>query len=218
MKNLEDKKILLVFFLLFLACYFSIFALFPLIKQYYHVNYRYSNKVDTVQVLKMKLNSMKKIKLIKFKVGYHKLSTYLLTILSYMSYLQNIGLNVNVKLKNVGETRISTYDPKLAKLISKNRNIFKIQNAPRFKNRFGHADFIGGSKIRKFKYNDIKKYIAYERLTIILNKVPNINVIFSLLKIFRLFPIEIKKISISTDRNIGVIFNLRLINLSKFCE
>lgn len=220
MKSLSGKKTLSVFSLLIAVCYLSIFVLAPLIHQYYLTGYEYSDKVNTVNILKRKLSNMKKIKLIKFKLGYRKLSTYLLTILSYMSYLQKIGLNVDVEIKNGNETGLGAGnampDTNLIKFKGKNRSILKIQNVPRFKNRFGHAGFIAIGKVEGLKDSKIKKYVAYEQLTIILRKVPNINIIFSLLRIFKLFPIDIKKISINAGRNVGIIFNLKLINLGRF--
>lgn len=169
--------------------------------------------MDAVKMLKNKLNYVKGVKLIKFKAGYHRFSTYLLTILSYMSYLQKIGFNINVVIKNSkktksGRTHLIT--------MNKNRNKPKIQNAPRFKNRFGHANFIAGQKIKQFNKHKIREYTASKRLIVILNKVPDINVLFSLLRIFKSFPIEIKKISINAGRNIGIVFNLRLIGLRGF--
>lgn len=187
--------------------------LLPLIRQYYELNYEYKNKVDAVKMLKNKFNYTKRIKLIKFKAGYHRLSTYLLTILSYMSYLQKIGFNINVVIKNSKKMKFGG-----ARLIpiNKNRNRLKIQNVPRFKNRFGHANFVIGKKIKKPNNNKMQKHIASERLIVILNKVPNIDVVFSLLNTFKSFPIEINKVSINADKNINIIFNLKLINLRGF--
>ncbi|MCL4321737.1 MAG: hypothetical protein M0016_01850 [Deltaproteobacteria bacterium] len=206
MKNFKNKKPLAIFLLFLAAIYLFSFILVPLIHRYYSLNTIYAGKVNAVKLLKIKLINTKKVKIIKFRAGCHRLSTNLLTILSYINYLNKLGWNINVKISH-----------KRFKHINSGKNV--IQNAPRFKLAFGHSNFTGGNKYEQKNRDKITKSVMSKGITVSLNKVSNVGVIFSLIKTFREFPVEIKKISINTNntnKNISVVMNLKLISLKGF--
>ena len=90
-----------------------------------------------------------------------------------------------------------------------------IKNAQGFKRMSGHSKtpFTPGNNYNQKKQDKITKSVISKRITISLNKVSNVGVVFSLIKTFRAFPVEIKKISINTNKNINVVMNLKLISL-----
>ncbi|MHB8232138.1 MAG: hypothetical protein ACYDDB_04480 [bacterium] len=122
----------------------------------------------------------------KFKAGNHRFSTNLLTVLSYINYLRNSGCGIKAKIiKNGG------------------KNI--IQNASKFRK----------SIIRPVAIIYKKTGLKSKNITVTLNKISNIGIVFSLLKTFEAFPLELKKISINSNsgKNINAVINMRLIGL-----
>lgn len=68
----------------------------------------------------------------------------------------------------------------------------------------------------KVKVLNKKSLLKSKDIIITLNKISNIGVVFSLLRTFRAFPSELKKISIKSGKDIGIriIINERLIGLT----
>ncbi len=206
MKNFKNKKPLVIFLLFLTAVYLFSFILLPLIHRYYLLNKIYAAKVNTAKLLKIRLINTKRVKLIKFRAGYHRLSTNLLTILSYINYLNKLGWNIKVK-------------------ISHNKRFKHInfgKNAPKRQLRFGRSNFTAGNSDNNYNQNnqknrsEITKSVTSERITLRLDKVSNIGIIFSLIKTFEAFPVEIKKISINTkntNKNIDAVMDLKLISM-----
>ena len=160
------------------------------------------------KLLKIRLINTGKIKLIKFRAGYHRSSTVLLTILSYINYLRRSGWNIKVKiLHNKG-----------IKHINFSKNV--IENAPRFKPRSGHLNFHVDNNYNQKKQGKITQSLRSKRITVTLNKVSNIGIVFSLIRTFKAFPLEIKKVSIkntkNANKNINIVINLKLISLRGF--
>lgn len=156
MKNFKNKKPLIIFLLFLVVIYLFSFTLLPKIHKYYLLNTICASKAHMAKLLKIGLINTGKIKLITFRAGYHRSSTNLLTILSYINYLRRSGWNIKVKI------------------------------------------------------------LHNKRITLTLNKVSNIGIVFSLIRTFKAFPLEIKKVSINTkniNKNINVIMNLKLISL-----
>ena len=203
MKNFKNKKPLAIFLLFLTAVYLFSFILLPLIHRYYLLNKIYAAKLNTAKLLKIRLINTKRVKLIKFRAGYHRLSTNLLTILSYINYLNKLGWNIKVKISHNKRFKHINFGKKA------------IKNAPGFKRMSGHSKtpFTPGNNYNQKKQDKITKSVISKRITISLNKVSNVSVVFSLIKTFRAFPVEIKKISINTNKNINVVMNLKLISL-----
>ena len=204
MKNFKNKKPLVIFLLFLTAVYLFSFILLPLIHSYYLLNKIYAAKVNTAKLLKIRLINTKRVKLIKFRAGYHRLSTNLLTILSYINYLNKLGWNIKVRILHNKRFKRINFDKKV------------IKNAPGFKRMVGHSNFTPSNNYNQKKQDKITKSVISERVTISLNKVSNVGVVFSLIKTLRAFPVEIKKVSINTkntNKNINVVMNLKLISL-----
>ena len=68
----------------------------------------------------------------------------------------------------------------------------------------------------KVKVLNKKSLLKSKDIIITLNKISNIGVVFSLLRTFRAFPSELKKISIKSGKDIGIriVINERLIGLT----
>jgi hypothetical protein len=68
----------------------------------------------------------------------------------------------------------------------------------------------------KVKVLNKKSLLKSKDIIITLNKISNIGVAFSLLRTFRAFPSELKKISIKSGKDIGIriVINERLIGLT----
>lgn len=165
MKKFENGKPIAIALLSLAVIYLFCFNLFPLMRDYYRLNTAYINKAHREKSLKVRLGNLKRVKLVRFKAGYHRLSTDILTILSYINYLKKGGLDIRVK------TSVDAY---------KNSSSLNSKN-----------------------------------MIVALKKIYNIGILFSFLKTFEAFPVEIKKISLVSAKGMDAVMHIRLIGLVK---
>ncbi|HEC24814.1 MAG TPA: hypothetical protein ENI54_02185 [bacterium] len=165
MKKFENGKPIAIALLSLSVIYLFCFNLFPLIRDCYRLNIVYINKTHREKSLEVKLSNLKRVKLMRFKAGYHRLSTDILTILSYINYLKKSGLDIKVKTNTRGYENNSS--------------------------------------------------LNFKDMTIVLKKIYNIGIVFSFLKTFNAFPIEIKKISLVSVNGMNAVIYIKLIGLVK---
>ncbi|MFW0884567.1 hypothetical protein ACMCNP_05920 [Candidatus Acidulodesulfobacterium sp. H_13] len=165
MKKFENGKPIAIALLSLSVIYLFCFNLFPLIHDYYRLNIVYMNKAHRERSLEVRLSNLKRVKLVRFKAGYHRLSTDILTILSYINYLKKSGLDIEVRT---------------------NARVHKNNSSLNSKD-----------------------------IIISLKKIYNIGIVFSFLKTFNAFPIEIKRISLVSIKSMNAVMYVRLIGLVK---
>ncbi len=113
MKQLKDKKLLILFILSLISIYILLFRVIPSMRGFYKLRQVLSGRSNTVKTLRMRLYRENNVKPFKFTAGNHRFSTDLLTVLSYIRYLKEAGLDVRIKIINRKNIKIKNSDLKI---------------------------------------------------------------------------------------------------------
>jgi hypothetical protein len=205
------KKIVSIIIILF-----SLFLIFKIAKIYSRYKYERENYAALKQKqrnLNSEIMSIKRVKIPKTVYGYHRLTTYLFTFLSYINYLNSNGFKIKVDLIKVPVSIITSPNmtgggkpgfitaPRPLHVFSKTKGYDKKEIIPA---NFGQIKnlsyYIGGSNtfygLKKINIKlKITKYYSIKEFLLILNNIRN------------LFPSKINFIKISKKR-INITFNL----------
>jgi hypothetical protein len=199
--NAQLSKQLIILLLFFISAYIFSLKVIPLIREYYKLKFNIAGKSKAEKLLKTRLSHFKKIKFVRFESGNHRFSTNLLTLLSYIKYLRQSGYDIKVKIK---DNNFKNKKP--------DKNI--ILNVPKF--RKNTLDNPASANLNKTAETD-GAGLRVKSIIIALDKISNIGIVFSLLRTFKAFPVELNKISINSnsEKNFNAVINIQLIGFKK---
>jgi hypothetical protein len=197
------KKIVSIIIILF-----SLFLIFKIAKIYSRYKYERENYAALKQKqrnLNSEIMSVKKVEIPKTVYGYHRLTTYLFTFLSYINYLNSNGFKIKLDLIKVPVSAITSPGmngvgkpgfipvPRPLHVFNKKGHNKKETVPANFGQIKNLSYYIGGSNtfygLKKINIKlKITKYYSMKEFLLILNNIQN------------LFPAKINFIKISKKR------------------